>query len=371
MSKMISYKVKMPRGQITIDQLLQIMDAMGLKPQLHDTNVEVESFTKEDSARGNLEFNTSVLGGGWRQQTGVATVNYNKETRIIEGSLQLEIDSWGVEGRVNDLATNLSNSLSNILKTITKVAEASKQTYFRIPGLTTYEVKEMFAALGGRMASQELIEGGQDNEHHSNLASTYLNRRQMAKQQQVSKSEKNSQQNLSDLLQISNKPKKFTITIPSPNGNIEMKLGYIPPVAEIREIKGGVEIILPEIFLPDCKQQLENMRNLGIALRAAEAQAKQHVGNSNPITHIEIQKGTLTTFKIDWEKPAENGLSQTAQDRIAQRAQAVQDGKVIVSDEQRVLIAKSSKPKSINTDALKQQVIKQAQEAGISHFVYA
>lgn len=373
MSKMVIYKIKLPKGEVTIDQLLQVMEVMGLNPILHNNSIEVESFTTEDSAYGNLEFDTSVLGGSVRQKKGVASVRFNPKTRVIEGGLQLAIDSWGINSRVDEMTQNMGQALKDLVETINKVAEATKKTTFTIPGLTAEEVTQVFLALGGRMATRDLVEGGTGNEHLPNLAASYLHRRQKLIRSRTPATE-TPEANLTDLLQIGSKPKVFNVEVPAPGGRKLIKLGYVPPVAAIKKVKGGVEVTLPEIFLPGCEQQLENVRRLGLALRATEAQAKQHVGTGKPIPHVEVNKGSLAKFQIDWEKPAvpTSPLSTTAQEAFAERAAAIKSGEVQVSlEEQMSIMAQAETPAPISTAALKDQVITQARDAGIAQFVYA
>ena len=371
---MVTYRVPLPKGVVTIDQLLQVMEAMGLKPTLHDGITEIDSFTEQDSAQGNLTFDTSVLGGSARQQTGVASVKYNSKTRVLESGLDLAIDSWGVSTGADSLARDMGQALKDLIATISKVAEATKETTFTIPGLTTEEVTEMFLALGGRMATRKLVEGGTGNEHLRNLASSFLNRRQKLTQSRTATSA-TAKANLTNLLQIAAEPKLFNVNIRRADGQTVMiRLGYVPPVAAIKKVKGGVEVTLPEIFLPGCRQQLENVRNLGLALRATEAQAKQHAGTGKPVMHVEVNKGSLVKFQIDWEKAVipTSPLSKKAQDAFAERAAAIKSGEVQVSlEEQMSILAQAEKPATISTEALKDQVIAKARDAGIAQFVYA
>ncbi len=370
---MVTYKIKLPKGEVTIDQLLQVMEVMGLNPILHNNSIEVESFTTEDSAYGNLEFDTSVLGGSVRQKKGVASVRFNPKTRVIEGGLQLAIDSWGIDSRVDEMTQNMGQALKDLLTIVNKVTEASRKTTVRIPGLTAAEVTELFLELGGRMATKSIVEGGIGNEHLPNLATTYLNRRQALTQSRVPAA-KAKQPQLTDLLQIAAQPKKFTVTIPTRSGRTEMKLGYVPPVASLKDVHGGVEVTLPEVFLAECKKQLQNVERLGLGIRATRELAEKHRGSEKPVPIVQVSnEGELTRFDFHWEKLVETSpLSETAQERIAQRADAVQKGEVNVSQEEaQMLIAKTEKPNTINTSALRDQVITQAREAGIAQFVYA
>lgn len=372
MSKMVGYDIALPKDVVTIDQLLEVMEAMGLKPKLHGQTQTVDSYTVQDSASGNLTFDTSVLGGISRQREGVANVQFDPKTRVVVGGLTLHIDSWSVQGTTEKMAKHMGEHLASLIEAINSAAEASKQTKLVLPGITVREAKEIALALGGQMATHELISEGEAGIGLPNLAESYLNRRVAV---HARKAQGTSAAGATDMLRVGGKAKVFSVEIKGRAGRKSLKIGYVPPVASFRQVGNGVEVTLPEIFLPECRTQLDNIRNLGLALRATETQARQHVGAGKPVTHVRVDKaGVLRDFHIDWEKPAQKTASPSLQEqRVAEREAATAAPLVFAKTPKasQLEIAPTEELATISVAALQEGVIRQAREAGIKQFVYA
>ena len=369
MSKMVGYDIALPKGAVTIDQLLEVMEAMGLEPKLHSSQETVDSYTEQDSASGNLTFDTSVLGGVARQRDGVANVQFDRETRVVIGALTLHIDSWSVPGRTNQMADKMGEHLATLIEAINRAAEASKQTTVVLPGITVREAKEIALALGGQMATHELVSGGEAGIGLPNLAESYLNRRAAMHARKAQ-----TTAGATDLLQIGGKAKIFSVDIRGRGGRKSMQIGYVPPVASFRKVSNGVEVTLPEIFLPECRTQLDNIRNLGLALRATETQARQHVGAGMPVTHVRVDKaGVLRDFHIDWEKPAAKEAPTLQEQRVAEREAATASPLAFAKGPKAATtdITPREELATISVAALQEGVIRQVREAGIKQFVYA
>lgn len=368
MSKMVGYDIALPEGNVTIDQLMEVMEAMGLKPRLHNQAQTVDSYTVQDSASGNLTFDTSVLGGISRQRDGVADIRFDPKSRALIGSLTLHIDSWSVQGTTEKMAVKMGQHLASLIEAINSAAEATKQTTVILPGISVQEAKQIALALGGQMATQELVSGGEAGIGLPNLAESYLNRRAAMHARKAQ-----ATAGATDLLRIGGKAKVFSVDIRGRGGCKSIKIGYVPPVASIRKVGNGVEVTLPEIFLPECRTQLDNIRNLGLALRATETQAMQHVGAGKPVTHVRVDKsGVLRDFHIDWEKPAAKVAPTLQEQRVAEREAAIAPlafAKVTKAASSNV--TPQEELATISVVALQEGVIRQAREAGIKQFVYA